>query len=294
MKQAAERQTNSMPETQALIDSAIELAIAEDLGHPMTDLTTEAIVMDTVEAQGALYLKQAGVIAGLDIFRAVMQRFDQRIQVKDLIDEGSMVKVVPVRIASFGGPAHAILKAERLSLNLLQRMSGIATATSQFVKKAAPLGIQILDTRKTTPCLRAFERLAVAAAGGTNHRFGLFDAILIKDNHVRLAEGIEPAIEKARSKFPGRAVEVETTTLDEVKEALACSAERILLDNMTPQMIVEAVALIAARAYVEVSGGVNLGNIDQFLIPGVNGISIGALTHSAPSLDISLEVETFI
>jgi nicotinate-nucleotide pyrophosphorylase (carboxylating) len=173
-------------------------------------------------------------------------------------------------------------------------MSGIATITRQFVEKAELHKIQILDTRKTTPGLRALERLAVRAAGGVNHRFALFDAILIKDNHVRLAGGIRPAIEAARKGSPDLSVEVETTTLAEVEEALQCKAERILLDNMEPEMIARAVKLIDGRAYIEVSGGVNLKNIDKFLIAGVNGISIGALTHSAPSLDISLEVETFI
>jgi nicotinate-nucleotide pyrophosphorylase (carboxylating) len=211
-----------------------------------------------------------------------------------LVESGTYVDKIPARIATFKGPATSVLKSERLSLNLLQRMSGIATITKRFVDKAKGKGIEILDTRKTTPGLRAFERLAVAAAGGTNHRFGLFDAILIKDNHVRLAGGITPAIKLARASKSGLPVEIETTTLEEVQAAVDGGAERILLDNMSPEMIQQAVKMIDRRAYIEVSGGVKLSNVDSYLIVGVNGISIGALTHSAPSLDISLEVERFV
>jgi nicotinate-nucleotide pyrophosphorylase (carboxylating) len=294
MNQVGEKRTERSIEHEALIDKALELAINEDLGDKGIDLTTDSIVDKKTEASGAVYCKQAGVVAGLTVFSKVMQRFDQRIQVVAEIAEATHVSSVPQKIAKVSGPAHSILKGERLALNLLQRISGIATTTSQFAAKAGPLGIQILDTRKTTPCLRAFERYAVAIAGGTNHRFGLYDAILIKDNHVKLASGIKPAILRARQSYPERPIEIETTNLTEVREALECGVERILLDNMDPQMIVEAVELIAGRAYVEVSGGVNAANIERFLIPGVNGISIGALTHSAQSLDISLEVETFV
>ncbi|HEY9776131.1 MAG TPA: carboxylating nicotinate-nucleotide diphosphorylase [Planktothrix sp.] len=294
MQQTLERKMNETPDTDALMQRAIELAIEEDLGSALTDLTTDSIVSEKVTAVGAVYCKQAGVIAGLEIFKMVMQRFDRRIQIKNSVGDGAFVSIIPTTLLTFSGPAASILKAERLSLNLLQRMSGIATITRQFVNKAGQHSIQILDTRKTTPGLRVFERQAVALAGGTNHRFGLFDAILIKDNHVRLAGGITPAIKSARAGHPHLPVEVETTTLAEVEDALQCQAERILLDNMTAEMIRDAVELIAGRAYIEVSGGVNLANLNQFLIRGVNGISIGALTHSAPSLDISLEVETFV
>jgi nicotinate-nucleotide pyrophosphorylase (carboxylating) len=224
----------------------------------------------------------------------ILKRFDERIEFKPLVEPGVHIESIPYKIAEFTGPAAPILKAERLALNLLQRMSGIATVTKRFVEKAKPSGIEILDTRKTTPGLRAFERLAVAAAGGTNHRFGLYDAILIKDNHVRLAGGIKNAVESARKAYPSMSIEVETTTLSEVQAAVESRAERIMLDNMSPDQIKNAVELIANRAYIEVSGGVKLSNIESYLVKGVNGISIGALTHSAPGLDISLEVETFI
>lgn len=276
-----------------LMERAIELAIIEDLGAQVEDPTTDSIVPGQVRASGAIYAKEQGIIVGLDIVEMILKRFDDSIELKPLIADGAQIEVVPTKIATFSGPAAPVLKAERLALNLLQRMSGIATITKRFVDKAKASGIQILDTRKTTPGLRAFERVAVAAAGGTNHRFGLFDAILIKDNHVRLAGGVRKAVEKARSAYPKMTIEVETTTLDEVREAVDAKAERIMLDNMSPEMIRDAVKIIDGRAYVEVSGGVKLGTVDSYLIEGVNGISIGALTHSAPGLDISLEVETF-
>ncbi len=277
-----------------LLDRAIELAIAEDLGAEQHDLTTDAIVAHDVAASGFIYLKEPGLIVGLEITAAIFRRFDDRIKFVRLVDDAVYTSRIPAKVAEFAGPAAPILKAERLALNTLQRMSGIATLTRQFVQKAAPFGIEILDTRKTTPCLRVFEKMAVQAAGGTNHRFGLYDAVLIKDNHVRLAGSTSQAIELTRRANPGMKIEVETTTLEEVTQAIDCKAERIMLDNMTPEMIRTAVELIAGRAYIEVSGGVNLTNIENYLIAGVNGISVGALTHSAPSLDISLEVETFI
>ena len=277
-----------------LMERAVELAITEDLGADLQDPTTDSIVSPAVIAAGALYCKQSGVIVGLEVVEMILKRFDDRITLVPLVEPGTYIETVPTKIATFEGPAAAILKAERLALNLLQRMSGIATMTKRFVDKAKPKQIQILDTRKTTPGLRAFERIAVAQAGGTNHRFGLYDAILIKDNHVRLAGGITNAVNMARKSNSALSIEVETTTLEEVQQAIDCQAQRIMLDNMPPSMIEQAVKLIAGRAYIEVSGGVNLSNIEGYLVEGVNGVSIGALTHSAPGLDISLEVETFV
>jgi nicotinate-nucleotide pyrophosphorylase (carboxylating) len=170
-------------------------------------------------------------------------------------------------------------------------MSGIATITRAFVDLAAPHGIAILDTRKTTPGLRIFQREAVKIGGGTNHRFGLFDAFLIKDNHIAIAGGVGAAVRLAKEAKPGTKVEVETATLLDVVEALAAQADSILLDNMTPDLVREAVKIIAGKAFIEVSGGISLETIEEFLIPGVNAISVGALTHSAPSIDFSLEVD---
>jgi nicotinate-nucleotide pyrophosphorylase (carboxylating) len=281
-------------EVMQLIDRAIELALVEDLGAQMSDLTTDSIVPANATAKGEIVCKEAGIIVGLDVAALILSRFDERIQLTPLIESGTYIKDTPSDIAKLTGPAAPILKGERLALNLLQRMSGIATVTAKFVEKAKGTGIEILDTRKTMPCIRAFDRIAVAAAGGTNHRFGLFDAVLIKDNHLRLAGSITNAINLARKANPGVSIEVETTDLAEVQEAVDAKAERILLDNMSPEMIRQAIKLISGRAYIEVSGGVKLSNVDGYLIEGVNGISIGALTHSAPGLDISLEVETFV
>jgi nicotinate-nucleotide pyrophosphorylase (carboxylating) len=274
-----------------LIDQSITLAMLEDLGPDNIDITTSSVAPADALATGYLQCKQKAVIAGLEIFKYVMKRYDGSIEVKELISDGETVDSPPTKLATLRGNAQSILKAERLGLNLLQRMSGVATETKALAQKAAEYKIAILDTRKTTPGLRVFEKRAVAIAGGTNHRFGLFDAILIKDNHVRLAGGVAKAVELARKKNPALQIEVETTTLDEVKEALALKAEQIMLDNMTPDMVQQAVVLIGGRAFIEVSGGINASNLDQYLLPGVNAISIGALTHSAKNIDISLEVE---
>jgi len=284
--------TNKMPSltVNQLMDRAIELAITEDLGAQLEDPTSDSIVGPEVKASGAIYCKQPGVIVGLEIVEMVLKRFDENIFLTTLVAPGTYIEVVPAKIAEFSGPAAAILKAERLALNLLQRMSGIATITKLFVDKTGAFG----HKKKTTPCLRVFERVAVASAGGTNHRFGLYDAVLIKDNHVRLAKGVKPAVAAARKANPQMTIEVETTTLEEVRDAVEIGADRILLDNMTPELVRQSVQIIGKKAYIEVSGGINLSNIEKYLIDGVNGISIGALTHSAPGLDISLEVETFV
>ncbi|RTL45100.1 MAG: carboxylating nicotinate-nucleotide diphosphorylase [Candidatus Melainabacteria bacterium] len=277
---------------QKLIEQALDLAILEDLGSEQIDVTTASIVTTDRQVSGSVYCKQeAVVVAGLQIFAQVLEKFDKRISVKNHVAEGQFIESTPTVIATFEGPASSILKGERIALNLLQRMSAIATVTHQYVELAKPFGIEIRDTRKTTPGLRVFEREAVRIAGGQNHRFGLFDAILIKDNHIQFAGGIETAINNAKKAYPELAIEVEATTLEQVEQALKLGVQTILLDNMNAQTIREAVALIKGTCFIEVSGGVNLKNIKNYLIEGVNAISIGALTHSAPNIDISLEVE---
>lgn len=277
---------------QKLIASALELAILEDLGEERLDVTTASVVEQDRRVSGSVYCKQESVaIAGLRVFTSVLQKFDPKISVKEFVAEGQFVESSPTVLATFEGPATSILKGERIALNLLQRMSAIATVTHQFVELAKPFGIEIRDTRKTTPGLRVFEREAVALAGGANHRFGLFDAILIKDNHIQFAGNIETAIKNARSAHPEMPIEVEATTLEQVKQAVELGVNTILLDNMSPQTIREAIALIKGACFIEVSGGINLKNIRNYLIEGVNAISVGALTHSAPNVDISLEVE---
>jgi len=277
---------------QKLMDDAIDLAIREDLGDSGIDLTTASVVTTDRKVSGSVYCKQESVVvAGLRVFTKVLGKFDAEITVEQRVAEGQYIESSPTVIATFAGPASSVLKGERIALNLLQRMSAIATVTHQFVELARPFGIEIRDTRKTTPGLRAFEREAVALGGGQNHRFGLFDAILIKDNHIQFAGDIAEAVDRAKQAQPNLPIEVEATNLDQVGKVLKLGVHTILLDNMSPQMIRDAVALIKGACFIEVSGGVNFKNIKNYLIEGVNAISVGALTHSAPNIDISLEVE---
>jgi nicotinate-nucleotide pyrophosphorylase (carboxylating) len=273
-----------------LIQMALELAKREDLSD-RGDITTLAIVEASRQAKAKVVCKQEAVIAGLAVFAQVLHSFDPAIKVDALIKEGERITSVPSTIVLLEGPARAILTGERLALNLLQRMSGIATLTSQFVALASPFGISIRDTRKTTPGLRVFEKEAVALAGGENHRFGLFDAILIKDNHIEIAGSIDGAIATARRAAPGVSVQAEAATLEQVRQAVSAGVDAILLDNMAPAMVAQAVQVINGACFVEVSGGINIDNLKNYLIAGVNAISVGALTHSAPNIDISLEVE---
>lgn len=291
------------------IDRVARTALHEDLGIELEsstlassaafspevlqamDTTTNATADPGARSRAAIIAKSQGVIAGLSAAFKVFQLLEPDVQIRKLCAEGVLLQRTPQRIATIEGSARALLVAERSALNILQRLSGIATVTHQFASKAAPLGIAILDTRKTTPGLRTLEKYAVQVGGGVNHRYGLFDAILIKDNHVALAGGVIPAIQKARASEPEMAVEVEVTNLDELNQALSVNAEKILLDNMSPQQIKDAVRLIAGRSVIEVSGGINFDNIDDYLIEGVHAISIGALTHSVRSLDISMEIE---
>lgn len=275
-----------------LMDEAIDLAIREDLGESCLDLTTASVIATDRQVSGSVYCKQESVvIAGLRVFAHVLNRFDGQITVEKRVAEGQYIESAPTVIATFKGPASSVLKGERIALNLLQRMSAIATVTHQFVELAKPFGIEIRDTRKTTPGLRAFEREAVTLGGGQNHRFGLFDAILIKDNHIQFAGDITNAVKAAKQAHPDLPIEVEATTLDQIDKVLKLGVHTILLDNMSPQTIRDAIALIKGACFIEVSGGVNFKNIKSYLIEGVNAISVGALTHSAPNIDISLEVE---
>lgn len=282
--------------SESLIERAIELAIEEDLGadglvNGRGDLTCSAIVDESLTARATVLLKQPGVIAGTKIFERIMKRFSNHIKVSILVEDGTYIDQIPAEILKIEGPARSIITAERTALNLIQRMSGVATMTRKFVDKTKGSAIAILDTRKTTPCLRALEKYAVRAAGGTNHRFGLFDMVMIKENHIEIAGSIKAAVDAVRKMHGTVHVEVEARDLKEVSEAVENGADRVLLDNMTPEMVTRAIELVAGRCLVEVSGGVNLTNIDGYLLPGVDAISIGALTHSAPAIDLSLEVE---
>ena len=277
----------------------------EDLGPGPLDVTSAATIPASEICRAKLVLKESAVVCGINIFETVVKCLSpqSKIDIVELVEEGTFVEVKnqPVPLAEISADSRTLLAAERLSLNLIQRMCGVATLTSTYTKIAAPAKIQILDTRKTMPGLRSFDRRAVKAGGGTNHRFGLFDAILIKDNHLRAAGGVTNAMAQARlylknegSSLQNTNIEVEVTNLDELAEALEARAERVLLDNMPPDLVRQAIAKIKENAhqpFVEVSGGVNLANLESYLIPGVNAISIGAITHSAKNIDLSLEFE---
>ncbi len=279
------------PDSNYFYEALIELAFKEDLGPKAEDITSIATIPLNVNAECRIECKESAIIAGIHVATEIFHKIDTNIRVNSFHKDGDFVKVVNARIATVAGPARSIMMAERLALNFMQRMSGVATLTNKFVQLASPHKIIILDTRKTVPGMRTFQRDAVRLGGGKNHRFGLFDAILIKDNHIAIAGGISKAIKLSRATYPDKKIEVETTSLAEVAEALAGKADTILLDNMTPEMIKEAVKVIDGRAFIEVSGGITIDTIEDYCVPGVNAISVGAITHSAPNVDLSLEVE---
>jgi nicotinate-nucleotide pyrophosphorylase (carboxylating) len=266
----------------------IDRALAEDVGEG--DLTTEAVVPADASAVALIKQKAPGVIAGLDVAEAVFRRvepglrFERHVQEGVWRDEGPVMEVI--------GPARGILTGERVALNFLQRLSGVATLTARFVHAVAGTGVEILDTRKTTPGMRALEKHAVLVGGGRNHRMGLHDAVLVKENHSLLAGGVGEATRRALAGAPeGVAVEVECSSLDEVEQALEAGAARLLLDNMSPAELRGAVERTAGRAQLEASGGVSLETVSEIAETGVDYISVGALTHSAPALDLSLVLE---
>jgi nicotinate-nucleotide pyrophosphorylase (carboxylating) len=268
----------------------IARAIVEDVGAG--DVTTLATVPPGVRGAGTFLVKRACTIAGLDVARAVFAAVDATVRFDLLAADGDTCAVGTV-IASVSGPAASLLTAERIALNFLQRMSGIATLTRRFVDAAAGR-ITIIDTRKTTPTLRALEKYAVRCGGATSNRFGLFDAVLIKDNHVRVAGGIGPAVSRARAAAPALTIEVETQSLEEVVQAVAAGADIIMLDNLSEDEMREAVKMIDGRARVELSGGVTLERMPALAAIGADTVSVGAITHSAPAADISLEIECSI
>jgi len=265
----------------------VHQALEEDVGRG--DVTTASTVAATARARGVFVVKAACIVAGLEPAFEVFRTLDPSVEVRAAAHDGQACKAGD-EIATVVGRARALLTGERTALNLLQRLSGIATSARRYVDAAAGR-ITILDTRKTTPLLRVLEKYAVRAGGATNHRAGLYDAILIKDNHVRLAGGVREAVTRARSASPTLPLEVEAQTLDEVDEAVAAGADTILLDNMTTAMIRDAVARVRHRARLEVSGGVTLERIPELALTGADFVSVGALTHSAQAVDISFEIE---
>jgi nicotinate-nucleotide pyrophosphorylase (carboxylating) len=265
----------------------VQRALREDIGSG--DITTAATVPTDARGEGRLIAKAPLVVAGLPIAIAVFQAVYGGVEAHVQRDDGAEVRPGDC-LAVITGPAAALLTAERVALNFLQRLSAIATLTRRFVQVAAGR-ITILDTRKTTPTFRTLERYAVRVGGGTNHRFGLFDAFLIKDNHIRLAGGVTQAVARARAFRPDLRVEVEAQSLDQVDEALAAGVDVLLVDNLGTADIREAVRRSAGRAKVEISGGVTLERLPELAATGADYVSIGALTHSAAAADISFEIE---
>ncbi len=273
----------------ALYRDIVRRALEEDIGAG--DVTTMATVAADARARGVLLVKAPCVIAGLDVAFETFRQIDAGVQMAVRRQDGDACQPGD-QVAGIVGPARALLAGERTALNFLQRLSGIATMARRFVE-ASDGRIAVLDTRKTTPTLRALEKYAVRAGGGTNHRTGLFDAILIKDNHVRLGGGVRAAVEAARRRRPDLRVEVEAQTLAEVDEALAARADTILVDNMSIADIRASVERAHGRATIEISGGVTLDRIPELAATGADFVSVGALTHSAPAVDISFEIEPF-
>ncbi|MER3410050.1 MAG: nicotinate-nucleotide diphosphorylase (carboxylating) [Thermoleophilia bacterium] len=270
------------------LDRVVREALAEDLGSG--DVTSQGVIEAQSRCRAQIVAKEGGVICGLPAAEAVFRALDPEVDFRALVQDGDLVRASPAAVAEVEGPSRAVLAGERTALNLLCRLSGIATVTRRFVEAVEGTGAVILDTRKTTPGLRALEKYAVLCGGGRNHRFGLDDGILIKDNHIRLAGGIRAAVERMRRAGTDLPIEVEAEDLDDVVEALEAGADAILLDNMSLDELRRAVALARGRAKLEASGGVSLDTVRAIAKTGVDFISVGALTHSAPALDLSLEV----
>jgi len=274
------------------INAIIELALTEDIGSG--DATTISVVEMDKEVSAKLIAKEDCVISGLQIAEAVLKKVDSKISFIPFVNDGDSV-IKGTIIAKITGSAKAILTGERTALNFIQHLSGISTITKKYVEKTKGSNTQILDTRKTTPGWRNMEKYAVAAGGGTNHRIGLYDRIMIKDNHRELANmdgvgGIIRSVEKARAKYPNLKVEVEADTLDEVREAVEARADYILLDNMSNEVMVEAVKINNKTAKLEASGGITIDRISSICKIGVDFISVGAITHSVKAADISLDI----
>jgi nicotinate-nucleotide pyrophosphorylase (carboxylating) len=272
-----------------VIREILERAFHEDM--PMGDITTDCTVPEHSVSKAVLIAKQEGVIAGIDVCIEAFKMLDPKVKLRviakdgDFVEKGSQLLIVE-------GKSRALLKAERTALNLLQRLSGIASTTRKYVEKIIGYNAKVVDTRKTTPGLRALEKYAVRVGGGTNHRFSLSDGVLIKDNHIKAAGGIEQAVKAAKDSIPHTVkIEVETQTLDQVEEAIRAGADIIMLDNMSPSLMEQAVKIIDGKALIEASGNVTLDNIQEVAASGVDIISVGAITHSIKAMDISMKFE---
>ena len=276
-----------------LLKETIRLAILEDIGHG--DITSLLIVSEGKKAKANIIAKEDIILAGMPFVKEVFNAIDPGVEIQIFFDEGSRVKKGDI-IAKISGSARSLLAGERISLNILQRISGIATMTNQYVKKVNGLPVKIADTRKTIPGMRIMEKYGVRIGGGVNHRFGLYDGILIKDNHIKVAGGVKRAIELAKKGHHLLKIEVEVKNLDELKEALDAGSDVIMLDNMSITDMEKAVKIARFaeteknKAILEASGNVNLENIRNISETGVDIISIGALTHSARAVDISMKI----
>jgi len=283
-----------MPEAGALhlppflVQRAVAAALAEDLGTA-GDITTDAIIPSDAEAEATIVARKEAVIAGLDLAEATFGALDPDMQFHRAVRDGARVEAAAV-LARVAGKTRALLTAERVALNFVGRLSGIATMTAAYVAAVEGTRARIACTRKTTPGLRALEKYAVRAGGGVNHRFGLYDAVLVKDNHIAASGGLSNALGRLRTRIGHLVkIEVEVDTIDQLGEALAFPIDAVLLDNMDVAMLKEAVRLVAGRVKTEASGGVSLETVREIALSGVDLISVGALTHSATSLDLSLE-----
>jgi nicotinate-nucleotide pyrophosphorylase (carboxylating) len=279
----------NIPIPQFQLVQFIEAALQEDIRSG--DITTNSLIPADAQAVSLMRFRESGIVCGIEAAKSTFRLLDSNIGLKVLLDDGAAVNTGEVAL-EIRGNARAILTAERVSLNIVQHLSGIASATAQYVKETAGTKSRIVDTRKTTPGLRLLEKYAVRCGGGHNHRYALDDMILIKDNHIALCGGIENAVAKAR-KNVGHSVkvEVECDTLDQVREALQAGAELILLDNMLPSTLREAVEIVNGKALCEASGGINLQTVRGVAQSGVDIISVGALTHSVRALDVGLDIE---
>lgn len=275
------------------ITSAVKRALAEDVGRG--DVTTQALVPRPIRASARMVAREALTVAGLDFAVETFRQVSGNTRVERCATDGSAVPA-GAPLLRITGPAGALLTAERTALNFVQRLSGVATLTARYVAAVAGTGAAILDTRKTTPGWRRFEKYAVRCGGGRNHRIGLFDLVLVKDNHLVALRRARPnpvaaAVRRARARFPGLGIEVEADTLAQVRQAVAAGADIILLDNMAPATLRQAVRIVNGRARTEASGGVNLQTVRDLAATGVDSISVGALTHSAPAVDIALDFD---
>ncbi|MDD3107884.1 MAG: carboxylating nicotinate-nucleotide diphosphorylase [Alistipes sp.] len=279
------------PEYIPFVDDLIELAIREDIGDG--DHSSLACIPAEERGRMKLLVKQAGVLAGVEVAERVLRRLDPAMQMERRIEDGA--RVTPGEVAFYvEGRVISLLQAERILLNIMQRMSGVATQTAVYVKELEGLKTAVLDTRKTTPGMRVLDKMAVALGGGKNHRMGLFDMVILKDNHIDFAGGITQAVRKTQAYLKAKQkaipIEVEVRSMEDVREAMAVGGiDRIMLDNFTPAMTREAVELIAGRYETESSGGITLRNLREYALCGVDFISVGALTHQIKSLDLSLK-----